>query len=419
MQEQRREHESAFTGARWSARRRKRESHAQVRSASSMQVVVADSIEAFGRDEWNALFAGELEHWSYYRAIERAGLAEFAWRYFGVREGGALRAAVPAFLVDYRLDTTMSGPPKRVTDALTRMFPRLLTQRMLSLGSPVAEICHLGFAPDSSPDEQQRLLGAIFDKVEEYTKQHRIQMIAVKDAPAAQDALWAAAARTHRLRRQPGLPTAFLDIRFADLEAYLVSLSAGTRRDMRRKLKAAAALRVEWRRDIADIRDDVMRLYEATYARAEFDFEKLTPDYFTGVLRDLGERASCVTYWLGQRLVAFNLLLHDERRVLDKFLGMDYAVARDYNLYFVSWMENVRYCIAHGVPLYQSGQGLHREKLRLGSRLGANWLWYRHRSRVLDAIFASVEKLARLDRHDPELAALIDKENAMHPEQTQ
>ena len=379
-----------------------------------MHVAVANSIEAFGRDEWNALFPGELEDWSYYRATERAGLAEFSWLYFGVRAGGALRAAVPAFVVDYRLDTTLSGPLKRVTDALTRVFPRLLTQRMLSLGSPVAEICHLGFAPDSTPDERQRLLDAILDSVEQYAKDHRLRMIAVKDAPAAQDALCAAAARAHGLRRQPGLPTGFLDIRYADVDAYLASLSAGTRRDMRRKLKAAAALRVEWRRDIDGISEDVMRLYEATYARAEFDFEKLTPDYFSGVLRELGERASCVTYWLGERLVAFNLVLHDRERLIDKFLGMDYAVARDYNLYFVSWIENVRWCIANGVPLYQSGQGLHREKVRLGSRLAANWLWYRHRNPVLDAIFAAVEKLARLDRHDPELAALIERETAMH-----
>jgi len=175
-------------------------------------------------------------------------------------------------------------------------------------------------------------------------------------------------------------------------------------------LKTAGALRAEWRRDVSAIRDDVMRLYAATYERAEFDFEKLTPGYFEGVLRDLGERASCVAYWLGERLVAFNLVLHDERRLLDKFLGMDYAVARDYNLYFVTWMENVRHCIARGIPVYQSGQGLHREKVRLGSRLATNWLWYRHCNRVLDAIIGSVEKLARLDRHDPELAALIARE---------
>src|SRR5579859_1901558 len=206
-------------------------------------------------------------------------------------------------------------------------------------------------------------------------------MIAVKDASAAQDALWSDAARARGLRRQPGLPTAWLDVHFADLDAYLATLSAGTRKDMRRKLKKSAALRIEWRRDIDGIRDDVMRLYQATYDRADFDFEKLTPDYFAGVLRAAGERASCVTYRLDGRLVAFNLVLHDGARLLDKFWGMDYAVGREYNLYFVSWFENVRWCIAHGVPLYQSGQGLHREKLRLGSRLGANWLWYRHRNR--------------------------------------
>jgi len=58
------------------------------------------------------------------------------------------------------------------------------------------------------------------------------------------------------------------------------------------------------------------------------------------------------------------------------------------------------------VGTYQSGQGLHALKRRLGSRLSANWLWYRHRNRVVDAIFAVVERIARLDRQDPELAAL-------------
>ena len=371
-------------------------------------VVVEHSIEAFGRDEWNALFPGELEDWNYYRAVEHSALDGFSWLYFAVRDEGGLRAAVPAFVVDYPLGTTITGPLKRVADALTSALPSLLCPRMLSLGSPVTEICHLGFAAGCDAAQQAELLGALLDKVEEYTKQHHIQMIAIKDASAAQDALWSAAARAHGLRRQPGLPTAVLDVRFAGIDGYLASLGAGTRKDMRRKLKAAAQLRVEWRRDIAGIEADVMRLYVATYERAELAFEKLTLAYFRDVLRECGERASCVTYWLGDGLAAFNLVLHDGERLVDKFLGMDYALARDYNLYFVTWFENVRYCIARGLPLYQSGQGLHREKLRLGSRLSVNWLWYRHRNRVLDATFATLEKLARLDRHDADLAALIN-----------
>ncbi len=372
-----------------------------------MEAIVVDSIEAFGREEWNRLFPDELEDWSYYRAVERSDLPEFSFRYFCVRdEAGLLRAAVPAFVTDYRLDTTLSGRLKRFADWLTRHFPRLLRQKMLSLGSPVSEICHLGFAPGVPADEQQRLLGAILAKAESFARGNRVRMIAVKDAAAAQDALWAAAAKAHGLRRQPGLPTASLAVRFENIDEYFATLSKATRKDIRRKLKDSAGLRVEWRAGIDGIEGEVMRLYKSTHANAQFSFEELTSEYFHNVLREMAGRASCATYWLGDKLVAFNLVLHDGKRLLDKFLGMDYAVAREYNLYFYTWIENVRRCIDLKLALYQSGQGLHALKRRLGSRLSANWLWYRHRNRVVDAVLALVERIARLDRQDPELAAL-------------
>jgi predicted N-acyltransferase len=372
-----------------------------------MHVVIASSIGAFGREEWNRLFPDELEDWSYYRAVETSGLPDFSWLYFGVRDtNGALRAAVPAFVTDYRLDTTLSGALKHLADWLTRRFPRLLRQKMLSLGSPVSEVCHLGFEPGTATDEQLQLLDEILAHAETFARENRVRMIAVKDATAAQDALWSAAAKAHGLRRQPGLPTACIDMHFASIDEYLSSLSRATRKDIRRKLKDAAGLRTQWRDSIDGIEDEIMHLYRSTHANAQFNFEELTPAYFRGVLREMGDRARCATYWLGDRLVAFNLVLHDGKRLIDKFLGMDYAVAREYNLYFYTWIENVRRCIELNVGIYQSGQGLHALKRRLGSRLSANWLWYRHRNRAVDAIFALVERIARLDRQDPELAAL-------------
>lgn len=372
-----------------------------------MRAITAHTIGDFARAEWDRLFPGDLEDWSYYRAIERSRLAGFEWLYFGVREKGELVAVVPAFVTDYRLDTTLTGPLRRVTQAITRVFPRLLRQRLLSLGSPVGEVCHLGFAAGVDRAGQARLLSVLFSEVENYARRNGISMLAAKDATMAQDDLWTAAAAAHGLRRQPSLPTALLDIRFDSLDGYLATLSHATRKDLRRKLKASAAIRVEWRESIDDIIGDVMRLYHETLAHAALTFEELTPDFFTGVLHELGPRAGCATYWLGDRLVAFNLVLHDGEVLLDKFLGMDYAFARRYNLYYLTWLQNIRYCVEHGLKRYQAGQGLHREKLRLGCRLSANWLWYRHRNRVLDAVFAAFERLFRLDRHDPELAALL------------
>jgi multidrug transporter EmrE-like cation transporter len=72
----------------------------------------------------------------------------------------------------------------------------------------------------------------------------------------------------------------------------------------------------------------------------------------------------------------------------------------------------VRFCIEHGLTRYQAGQGLHREKLRLGSRLSPNWIWYRHRNGFVDRIFATFERWFRLDRGDPDLTAMTPDQPA-------
>ena len=357
------------------------------------------SIDAFATADWNRLFPHELEDHAYLRAIEHAGLAGFRYMYFAVREDGRLCAAVPAFVTDYRLDTTVQGGLRHVTKALAKIFPRLLRIPMLSLGSPVTERCRVGFAPDATAEQRAAWLDAILAQMETVAAQEGFGMLAVKDAPLDEPA-WQQVCPRHGLRKLPGLPGATLDIPWRDVDGYLESLGASTRKDLRRKRRAGAALTIEWRSDLAAIADEVQRLYRETLAHAELSFEELTPAYFENVLRGMPGRAFCVTYREGERLVAFNLVLRDSERLLDKFLGMDYAAMDRYNLYHVSWLENIRHCIEHGIGVYESGQGLHREKLRLGSTLHANALWYRHRNRFIDGVFARFEKWASLDRLD-------------------
>jgi hypothetical protein len=364
-----------------------------------MEFVAAPTIEAFSAEEWNRLFPGEIEDWSYYRATERASLAGFDWLYFGVRVEGELRAAVPAFVTDYRLDTTLDGTLRRVVGALARAVPTLLRPRMLALGSPVAETCHAGFAPGANAAECRRLFECILDGCEAQAALHKAQLFAVKDASDAQATLWDETLRARGMRRQPGLATATLRLPYASVDEYLASLGRATRKDLRRKLRARETLRVEWRRNLDGVRESAMRLYRDTLARADMALEELTPAFFDHVLAELGERAWCVCYWRGDALVAFNLVLRDDQRLIDKYIGMDYACARELNLYYVSWMENVRYAIEHGISIYQSGQGLPDEKLRMGSTLVANDLWYRHRNRWIDGTMKTAEHALGLHKH--------------------
>ncbi|MEO6967284.1 MAG: peptidogalycan biosysnthesis protein [Rhodanobacteraceae bacterium] len=370
-----------------------------------IEVAALDSIAGVEPSQWNRLVfgngsSGELEDWSYYHAVERAGLPDFGYVYFAIRDGARLLAAAPAFLTDYRLDTTVQGALKRVTETAAKVFPRLLRIPMLALGSPATERCSVGFDPDATLSQRAQWLGMILDKMEAIAARDKLGMLAIKDAAADNDGLWRRACPRRGLRPLPGLPGAALVLPYRDLDGYLASLGAATRKDLRRKLRAASGLTIAWRTDLEGIRDEVQRLYRATLEHSEFRFEELTPAYFDNVLRDMPGRAYCVTYSENDSLLAFNLVLCDHERLLDKFLGMDYTAMDRYNLYHASWLENVRHCIAHDISVYESGQGLHSEKLRLGGTLSANTLWYRHRNRFLDGVFARIDRLARVDRFD-------------------
>ena len=179
------------------------------------------------------------------------------------------------------------------------------------------------------------------------------------------------------------------------------------------RLKAAGAIVVERRSSVDDVLPRMVELYAATRARSDLQFETLPPAYFTGVLSGAGEGASCFLYWHGPELLAFNLVLHDDRRLVDKFFCMNAEQGRRFNLYFLSWMTNVRFCLERGIKLFVSGQAAYGPKLRLGSKLNPNWLFFRHRNRLIHAALRLVAAFLRVDRHDPVLSTLAKDRDAV------
>ncbi len=64
------------------------------------------------------------------------------------------------------------------------------------------------------------------------------------------------------------------------MDDYLATLGRNMRRDLRRKRKAFAGVRVERRRNIDDLAAEVYALYCQTVANSELQFEHLPQDYF-------------------------------------------------------------------------------------------------------------------------------------------
>ena len=365
--------------------------------------------------DWHRLLPGEAEGWAYYRAVEAAPPQGFSFAAIGVRRGGRLVAAAPVFRVTYRLDTPLQGRLRPVGDWLHRTAPRIIGLPVMGLGSPLADRCHLGFDPDLSPGERADAMAALLDGLDRQAAAERVRLLAVKDLADAEAGPLDGTLGAAGFSRIAGLPVCVLDLAVTSEAAYIQGLSANNRSTLRRKLKTAGQVDVSIVEGsgVAGLEDELYDLYEETRRNSRFDygdFEQLSPAYFRDVCQALGPQAKVILCRVDGRLLAFKLMLVEGTRVIDKFWGMRYPVGREHNLFFVAWMECVRFCLANGKTRMQSGQTAYAQKVKLGSRLDRLWVYFRHRQWLVNRVFRRVAPLVAFDRMDPELGEIRKRE---------
>ncbi|MBJ6134521.1 GNAT family N-acetyltransferase [Ochrobactrum sp. Q0168] len=367
------------------------------KSALAETRVVA-SIAHIGRDAWNSCFPNEIEDYDYLLAVEQAGIEGFSWRYMTIVQNERVIAAMPVFLTAYQLDTTLDeGYMRSLVRGIRRHWPGFLTLRLACLGSPCTENGVPGFHACVTPDMRSVLLKQLLEGFKRIADAEGCALRGVKDLPDTLSADLHSVFAAGGYAAIPGLATAWLDLDFASVDDYLARLSSGTRKDMRRKLRSRNAVTIEYRSEIADILPRVMELYDDTRGRSDLQFEALTGAYFAGVLRQMQGRAFCTVYKVEDRILAINLLVHDECTLIDKFFCMDAESGRKYNLYYLSWFNNLEYCLKHGMRRYQSGQASYESKVKLGSRLTRNTMFFRHRNPIIQTLLKFVSPMFAID----------------------
>ncbi len=348
---------------------------------------VVSSLSVIDPVSWNACFPGELENHDYLLAVEKASIPGFSWNYIVIEENGRVVAAMPIFLTDYKLDTTLDeGMLRRVILRIRKHFSRFLTMKLVCIGSPCTEAGIIGFHPSIDEPRKSELLTQLLASFEHYSIMEDIKLLGIKDIPENFSEKFGALFHEYGFSLLPGMPTAWLAIDFSSVDEYFNRLSSNMRKDMRRKMKSLDSIRIERRTNIDDLLPQVMALYHDTRARSAWQFEELTPEYFTGVLANMPEHSHCNLYYAGEKLLAANLLIHNQHTLIDKFFCMDGIEGRKYNLYFLSWFTNLNYCLEHGLGFYQSGQAYYNNKLRLGSRLTRNNMYFKHRNFLINTL---------------------------------
>ncbi len=347
----------------------------------------------------SAALRGRNKDFRYYELIEDTLRTQFDYRYFVLRDEASGEWAIqPFFFVNQDL---LAGLPKAVRSLFSpirRLWPRFLSLRMMMVGCAAGE----GELDHAGP----WLPAALHQAIDAYRPHGRASLILLKDFPAIYRDPLSVFIR-NGYQRAPSMPAARLELDFADFEEYLMDrLSKVFRKNLRRKLRAsedAAPIEMEVLTDATHLVDDVYPLYRQTYERSDFKFEELNKEYFSMIGQRLPDQVRYFIWRQGGRIIAFNLCLVKDGTLHDLDVGLDYSVALDLHMYFVTWRDVIQWCLKNGVKTYHTGPLNYDPKLHLKLLLAPQDLYARHNSALFNPIFKLAIKYLEPTRHDPVL----------------
>ena len=298
-----------------------------------------------------------------------------------------LNDSLTCFSTDFNLLTTLDIPvKKRIENTVGYAYwGKLLHLQSCFLGTTVTEYSHL-----SATQNTQNLL----QQFKFLAQQNSLSII--KDLPLQSPLLSAHEnAYSKQLIEQAekqgflsveGQALAYVPIDFKDRAEYLSRLSKSRRKNFKRKLKSLDQLKVEVLNtgdlQFGDLtfRQQLYRLFLNVYEQSEIHFDLLTPEFFDEILKDANSGGKVFLYWKAQTLVGYNICYVYQGNLVDKYIGLNYPLAIECNLYFVSWFVNLDYARQQHLKFYIAGWTDPEVKAQLGAKFTftRHLVWIRH-----------------------------------------
>jgi hypothetical protein len=312
--------------------------------------------------------------------LQESGIDGFNLRSIVVSKDDVPILLLPLFECLYDLSTFAKGWIKKSLKAAGRLTPSIFHPRVLGVGLLEGGWSEIGI--DSHVDAGtleaawEKALAALqilaaerkSDVVAFYNFNHHSKL--------PDEAL-------EKFNRVPWMPCARLPVTFNSIEEYLSRLSRAARKDLRRKMRVSHEVRVVRSRTVFPFLDRIYKLYLETVERGPTAFGVHNRLFFEKICERV-QGAEYMLYFVRDELVAFNLLVVKQEAMVDKYFCMDYELGRKYNLYVLSWLENLRTCVEQKIPVYHAGQGAEKAKAHMGATFIPNLILFRHRRPVYD-----------------------------------
>jgi Acetyltransferase (GNAT) domain len=281
-------------------------------SGMDLRVQVHPGVDAIAQADWKRLFPGDPESWSYYRSGDQAPPPGFSLGAISVRYEDRIVAAATLFRTVYRFDTSFQGRMRRIGDWLYKRAPALVSMRVMGLGSPLTDHCHIGFHPDLTAQQRDEVLTALLDGLSAQAKREKVPLLAAKALTSVQSEALEPVFKQRAFTRVTSIPVVMLSLPFRNEARYFSSLPPRTASYLRRKFRPLEKLRIEYRTSIAGLEEEINTLYRATLAQSPVDygeFGHVHEEHFSKVLANMGDKAQVMLTWLDGELLSFQLFV--------------------------------------------------------------------------------------------------------------
>jgi hypothetical protein len=365
------------------------------------EAIALDHVPETDRPVFISGFARYAADHRYYE-ITKAGLEDqIEHRYLILRDQEKRTRAVQPFLV-VRQDLMMGTPSsvRRPIDALRKRVPGLLKLPMLMIGCSAGEG---DIAVDPVTGDTDWTIDALREALPPLAKKLKVMIVLFKDYPKSYrtklDRLLTAG-----FTRIPSMPATGLTLDFRTFDEYLEKkLSHSMRKNLRRKFRKSengSPIQSEVVSDITPWVDEILPLYQAVFHRAKQRFEELNRLYFCQLGQRMGDRTRFLIWRREGKIVAFASCLVHDGVLKDNYIGLDYSLAFQYHLYFVTWRDTVIWAVQNGCHTYHSAPLNYDPKFHFRMHLEPLDLYVRATHPLLNACFRPLLPLLEPTRYD-------------------
>lgn len=364
---------------------------------------VSTSVKDIPQEDWDRLFGTDgVEGRGYHLTIEESGLNEFKIYYLLAKNGNNLAAAIPFFTTEFSFATIIQGNLQKTILKIQRIINNFLRIRVIFIGLPTAEELYIGIP---GQEDLPCILDGALKTINEFAKTKEIEALFFYNLSEKHRFL-SGCLKSQGFGLMENFPNTRIKITSGSLEDFISGLGKNTRKELRRKLRessASALLSTEKRGDVEGIIDDVYKLYLNNFSGSDVHFEKLTPDFFLNISKNMPEETKYFITRDKDKIVAFNLCLVKNKVCIDKFVGFDKQLSRRYHLYYTTFCHNIGWCVKNNIEYYQMGITDYDPKIRLGAKLVPLHVYGKFMNPLLNAIAKIFIRFLSPKNFDPAL----------------